>query len=191
MQQNHISKHDKEFLFYLAKRKLLGQVLEASLNSWTQLYRLNSLLPLSGNPKSFLTSFFMAVFLGAFVEVTKFWIPFENVSPRTETAMHALAGGSLQIQNNQAFPQKRLFPLHLKHYRISPTFQRLILLISYRQILRVKLTFPGQFCQRSSTNAADWSHNLYFRFSLLCFGARVCYWGDISALWVSASKYWS
>lgn len=83
------SKDGKEFLLYLAKRILFGQVFEASLNSWMQLYRLNSLLPLAGNPKSFLT-------FSVFIAVTKLWAPYGNLGSRTGIIRtHALASGSI------------------------------------------------------------------------------------------------
>lgn len=103
------------------------------------MYRLNSLLPLAGNPKSFLT-------FSVFIAVTKFWAPYGNLGSRTGIVRtHALASGSIQTQIARLFPQ-RISPFLLKHDRISPTFQKPILLTIYRQLLpKPSPPFLGKF----------------------------------------------
>lgn len=153
------SKNGKELLLYLARSILFGPVFEASLNSWTQVYRLNSLLPLTGNPKSFLT-------FSVFTAVTKFWVPYGSLASRTGiTTTHILAGGSIQTEIARYSCREECVPSFLNMTDSLSIFSETHPTDIIQTITsKTKPTFPGQVYgevyQRPSTNATNWSHIL-------------------------------
>lgn len=135
------SKNGKVLLLYLAKKILFGPVFEASLQSWAQLYRLNSLLSLSWH-LVFYCSYKILVSLRE--PGLENW-DYNNVHPCWWVCLD---------WNRQVFLQRRMAPFLLKHGRVSPAFQKLIFLTLYRQLLpKLSSPFLGNFMEKLTTQA--------------------------------------